>query len=427
MCHAIELKEWETLFLRDAELSDNDARDTAQILKDKGIIEIIELKDGIFITSNSYVGRIKLGSMQINVNPKLNGMPLYQLLRFTYGLRDLKLLNIAEHSIDNFSFFDLLIYELYVEAEDLLRRGIQRSYIQREEDLSSPRGRININKICAQGGLIKNKLPCNYFNRGEDNILNRTLLAGLKLGLRLVLDTELKVKLQRLCSNIEEKVAEITLTRGNLQLARNSINRLTGRYAAVLEIINILYESQGIQLENSPSHIDLKGYFFDMNAFFETLVGRLFANCNDEYTIKDQFSLHDMFIYTPGFNPCRRKSPTPRPDFALMKDGKVVKLLDAKYRDLWDKGLPREMLYQLAIYAVSGIGDRTATILYPSVSDIPSVQKIDVKDPISNSKIASVILKPINLIKAANLLSANINGLVEYMDEIITLGSKKSF
>ncbi|WP_352418021.1 restriction endonuclease [Proteiniborus sp.] len=420
MCDAIELKEWETLFLRDVELFDNDARNTSQILKDKGIIEIIELKDGISITSNSYVGRIKLGSMQINVYPKLNGMPLYQLLRFTYGLRELKLLNIAEHSIDNFSFFDLLIYELYVEAEDLLRRGIQKSYIQREEDLSSPRGRININKLCAQGGLTKDKLPCNYFNRDENNILNRTLLAGLKLGLRLVLDAELKVKLQRLCSNMEGEIEDITLTRGNLQLARNSINRLTGRYAAVLEIINILYESQGIQLENSPSHINLKGYFFDMNVFFETLIGRLFANCADEYTVKDQFSLHDMFIYTPGFNPCRRKSPTPRPDFALMKDGKVVKLLDAKYRDLWDKGLPREMLYQLAIYAVSGIGDKTATILYPSVSDIPSVQKIDVKDPISSSKIASVILKPINLIKVADLISNNINELEEYMDEIIS-------
>lgn len=420
MYHTIQLKEWETLFLSGVELSDNDARNDVQILKDKGIIEIIELKDGISITSNSYVGRIKLGSIQINVYPKLNGTPLYQLLRYTYGLRELKLLNGAKHSIDNFSFFDLLIYELYVEAEDLLYRGVHKSYIQRAEDLSSPRGRININKLCAQGGLTKEKLPCRYFNRDENNILNRTLLAGLKLGLRLVLDTELKVKLQRLCSNIGEKIDNITLTRVNLKLARNSINRLTDRYSTVLEIINILYESQGIQLEDNSSHINLKGYFFDMNSFFETFVGRLLANCVDEYTVKDQFSLNDMFIYTPGFNPCRRKSPTPRPDFALMKDGKVVKLLDAKYRDLWDKGLPREMLYQLAIYAVSGIGDRTATILYPSVSDTPLVQKIDVKDPISNSKMASVILKPINLIKVADLISNNTNELEEYIYEFIS-------
>ncbi|HHV96598.1 MAG TPA: restriction endonuclease [Clostridiaceae bacterium] len=420
MYNTIELKEWETIFIKGIELSDKHARNTAQILKEKRIIEITELKDGILITSNSYVGRIKLGGIHINVYPKINGMPLYQLLRYTYGLRELSLFNIAEHSIDKFSFFDLLIYELYVEAEDLFRRGIHKDYILKEEDLSSPRGRINISRFCNQGGLIKDNLPCKYFNREENNILNRTLLAGLKLGLKLVLDIELKVKLQRLCNIVEEIVDNITLTRGNLQLARNSINRLTGRYSAVLEIINILYESQGIQLEDSSNCIDLKGYFFDMNAFFETLVGRLLANYAGEYTVKNQFSLHDMFIYTPGFNPCRRKAPTPRPDFALMKKGKVVKLLDAKYRDLWEKSLPHEMLYQLAIYAVSGIGDKTATILYPSTNDVPSIQKIDINDPVSNTKIANVILKPLNLIKVADLLSKDTSELVKYVNEIIS-------
>ena len=278
-----------------------------------------------------------------------------------------------------------------------------------------------MNRLCGQGGLIKDTLPCRYFNRDENNILNQTLLAGLKLGLKLVLDSGLKIKLQRICSNLEENISNITLTRGSLQLARNSINRLTGRYSAVFEIINILYESQGIQLEDGSRYINLRGYFFDMNAFFETLVGRLLENCSGGYSIKDQFSLHDMFIYTPGFNPCRRKSPTPRPDFALIKQGKVVKLLDAKYRNLWDKSLPRDMLYQLAIYAVSGIGDKTATILYPSLNDVATVQMIDINDPISSSKMASVILKPVNLIKVSELVSNDImrSEFIKYVDTLL--------
>lgn len=420
MDQIINLKEWESIVLDDVELSDNDVRNIAKTLKDKGIIEIVELKDGISVSSNSYVGRIKLGNLQINIRPKLNGLPLYQLLKYAYGLRELKLFNTAEYAIDNFSFFDLLIYELYVEAEDLLRRGIQKSYIREEENLSSPRGRIDINRLCSQGGFMKDTLPCRYFKRDENNIMNKTLLAGIKLGLKLVLDSSLKVKLQRLCSNLEENINDVTLTRGNLQLARNSINRLTSRYSAVLEIINILYESQGVQLEDGSNYINLRGYFFDMNVFFETLVGRLLENCVEEYSVKDQFSLHDMFIYTPGFNPCRRKSPTPRPDFAIMRHGKVIKLLDAKYRDLWERSLPREMLYQLAIYAVSGIGDKTATILYPSINDVPSVQKIDVNDPISSSKMATIILKPLNLIKIAKLLTDDTNELKSYINEIIS-------
>ncbi|MDS9471549.1 hypothetical protein [Sporosarcina pasteurii] len=61
-----------------------------------------------------------------------------------------------------------------------------------------------------------------------------------------------------------------------------------------------------------------------------------------------------------------------------MKGGKVVKLLDAKYCDLWERNLPSDMLYQLAIYAISGVGNKTATIIYPAMSDVPTVQKISI-------------------------------------------------
>lgn len=420
MNHTINLKEWDNIVLEGIELTDNNSRDTAKALTEKGILEITELKEGLSISSKSYVGRVKLGCFQINVYPKINGLPLYQLLRYAYRLRKLKLFNVADHTIDNFSFFDLLIYELYIESEDLIRRGIQKSYIQREEDLSSPRGRIDMNRLCGQGGVIKESLPCRYFNRNENNTLNQTLLAGLKLGLKLVVDSSLKIKLQRLCSILGENISEITLTRSSLQQARNSMNRLTERYSAVFEIINILYESQGIQLNDGSSYLNLRGYFFDMNAFFETLIGRLLENCSGRYSIRDQFSLHDMFIYSSGFNPSRRKSPTPRPDFALLKHGMVERLLDAKYRDLWEKSLPTVMLYQLAIYAVSGVGNNTATILYPAIDDIPTMQKIDINDPVSSSKMASVILNPINLIKVAELVNGDKNVLKLYVDGIVS-------
>ncbi|MBU3217459.1 hypothetical protein LL033_05165 [Clostridium estertheticum] len=143
----------------------------------------------------------------------------------------------------------------------MLHRGIQKSYIERGENVSSHRSRIDNNRLCGQGGITKDTLSCNYFNR------------------------------------------------------------LSKRYSAILEIINILYESQGIQLEGSSKHINLRGYFFDMNAFFETLIGRLVQNCSEGYSVKGQYSLRNMFIYTLGFNSCNRESPTPRPDFALMKGG----------------------------------------------------------------------------------------------------------
>ena len=103
-----------------------------------------------------------------------------------------------------------------------------------------------------------------------------------------------------------------------------------------------------------------------------------------------------------------------------MKEGRVVKLLDAKYRDLWERSLPTKMLYQLAIYAVSGIGDKTATILYPTLSDIPTTAKININDPISCGNIASVILQPVNLEKVADLVSGDLEELRGYVMKIIS-------
>ena len=413
------IKEWESEFVPKYELKTSTARDYVKVLNEKGIIEIIELKDGLQIITNSYVGKITIDDLQINVYPKLNGIPLYKLLRYAYGLRDLKLFDSAIHGVSDLSFFDLLIYELYVEAEDLLRRGVSKSYIKYEESLSSPRGKIDIVKLCRQGGVVTDKLPCKYFDRSENTILNQIILAGLKLALGMVADNELRVKIERVCGAFIEKVDMIILNRITLQKAKNSLNRLTERYAAILEIINILYESQGIQLEDGETTLSLHGYFFDMNAFFEILIGRLLSNYSEQYSIRDQLSLHDMFIYTPTHNPRGRRSSTPRPDFALMKNGKVVKLLDAKYRDLWDRSLPRDMLYQLAVYAISGIGNKTATILYPVISDVASVQKVDINDPVSSGKMASVILQPVNLEKVAILLDGDIKGLKDYICNVI--------
>ena len=416
----IILKEWESQFLPEFELTTSTSRDSAKLLKEKGIIEIIELKDGLQISTNSYVGKITIDNLQINVLPKLNGIPLYRLIRYAYGLRDLKLFDSAIHGVSDLSFFDLLIYELYIETEDLIRRGVLRDYIKKEENLSTPRGKVDIVKLSKQSGIIVDKLPCRYFDRNDNTILNQITLAGLKLALELVVDKELRVKLERSYSIFLEKVDMIILNRATLQKAKNSLNRLTERYTPVLEIINILYESRGIQLEDEDTTLNLHGYFFDMNSFFETLIGRLLLNCSDEYSIKDQFSLYDMFSYTPTHNPRGRRSPTPRPDFALMKNGKVAKLLDAKYRDLWGKSLPRDMLYQLSVYAMSGVGDKTATILYPALSDGPIVQKVDINNPVSSEKMASIILQPVNLEKIAMYIDENMDDLESYVLSIIS-------
>ncbi len=70
-------------------------------------------------------------------------------------------------------------------------------------------------------------------------------------------------------------------------LLRTSANldRLNEKYRHALEIIKILYESQGIQPEDG-SHINT-GFFFDRTVFSQALISRLFM-ISEGYKIQDE-------------------------------------------------------------------------------------------------------------------------------------------
>jgi 5-methylcytosine-specific restriction enzyme subunit McrC len=402
MNQIINISEWQSVFVENVYLSRPLGDLEAKKLTQMGVLEIEELKDGLRVTSNSFVGKVILDTIEINIAPKLQGMPLYKLMRYAYNLSDLHLFDSANHSISEFTFFDLLIYQLLVEVESLLCRGVQKHYIRVQEPLSSPRGRIDFNHIARKGGVLESKLMCTHYQRSSNYLLNKTLLAGLVMALQLAKDHNLKNDLNRLIAILSDEIETIHLTRAVLKKTYTSVSRLDERYLPILEIINIIYESQGLAFETQNKDVALRGYLFDMNVFFEALVGKLLKDTAQPYDVKEQYSLKQLFKYTPNHNPLKRKSPTPRPDFALMDKGKAVRLLDAKYRNLWDKSLPREMLYQLAIYALSGVGDKTATILYPCLSDIPCIQKIDISSPITGDEKAWVVLQPINLLEVVD-------------------------
>ena len=65
-----------------------------------------------------------------------------------------------------------------------------------------------------------------------------------------------------------------------------------------------------------------------------------------------------------------------------------------------ETSLPRDMLYQLAIYALSkNTGVPRSTILYPTLAVEAVDQVVLLKDPILGQKRAEVALRPVNLLE----------------------------
>lgn len=386
-------------------------RQLAERLTSTGRMEILELARGLQLRATSYVGRFRLGEVDVTVNPKLTGAPLLNLLRYAYGLRHLELYKPVGYAAEKWSFQDLIIQQFAAEVGEILVRGVHRDYMPTHTDMASPRGRIDFKRYLLDAHSAKATLPCIYHPRSEDNLLNQVLLGGLQHAVGLTTNVDLRAHLNQLTKTLSTDVSSKRLDAKLLDDARRAMDRRTTAYKAALCIIELLLNGEGVALNNDVEKVTLPGFLFDMNRFFQALMSRFLRDHLVNVVLHDEYRLKRIYSYPLGQNPRKRMTPTPRPDLVVMRNGKMVAVLDAKYRDLWEKSLPREMLYQLSIYALGRTGqDRTAAILYPTTDSTAREQVLSINDPVNGSSQAKVILRPVKLLELETLIRSGHSG-----------------
>jgi 5-methylcytosine-specific restriction enzyme subunit McrC len=335
---------------------------------------------------------------------------------FRKGQRDISTIDETLTPTAHFGFHDLLIAMLVEEVDELLHGGLARRYSARSERMASPRGRILFNEIIRGGGITEARLPCRHFERSVDWHLNRVLRAGLGAAALMTQDRELRRRIHRL-SDLFGEVAQLDrLAVEDIDRAERGLTRLTAANAAALTIIRLLKDMQGVILESAEGIIQTPGFLFDMNRFFQALLLRFLKENTAVFRIEGERAIANVFNYSADANPRRRGAPKPRPDYALFQKNEVYCFADAKYRDVWEKGLPAEWLYQLSIYALASPA-QVSILLYATTATQARDERIEIRQPVvwSNKGPALVILRPVLLPKLAELVRPGRNDLLARM------------
>ena len=234
----------------------------------------------------------------------------------------------------------------------------------------------------------------------------KTIRAGLITAANIAGDSDLRQRAGLLSELFIDVQAEPELRISAIDAAERNLTRLTAAYAPALTIIRLLKEMLGVALEcGGGQTTPMPGFLFDMNIFFQRLLSRFLHENLVSLDVADEQKLRKVIVYSADGNPRSRRAPGPKPDFALFHCSALVGYVDAKYRDIWERGFPADWLYQLAIYAL-GSPFRTSILLYATVNPGSRDERLEVRAPASLAEQppAFIVLRPVVLSTLDQLL-----------------------
>lgn len=202
-----------------------------------------------------------------------------------------------------------------------LKRGLTKEYIERAEELSSLRGKIDVTTSLKKNSLIRKQLECIYDDYSVDTSLNQIIKSTLILLLKSDIKTERKKEIRKLLLFLEEvSIINLYTVNWNINYSRNNQT-----YRMLIGICYFTFKGL-LHSENGP---DVK----IMNFLDEQRMCRLYEKFILEYYRKEHPELKANskeidWQLDDGID--NNMLPVMQSDIMLEK-GSTVHIIDAKY------------------------------------------------------------------------------------------------
>ncbi|TDD85890.1 hypothetical protein E1293_10400 [Actinomadura darangshiensis] len=331
--------------------------------------------DALEIEAGSHVGVVDLECASVHVRPKLVGSELgvLQMLDYAAGLGSLRDLPLVHRLGEGLDLRDLVCLLLTRECDRLLRHGLRRDYLRREESLPVVRGRLLVERQVTHRFGMLDRLECRYDERSGDILDNRLCGAALHLAARTARDTGVRAHARRLAADF---AAVCALDGFDVRAAveRLTYHRANEHYREAHRWARMLLEGTSFRSLYASAGGTTHAFLIDMNTLFEDFVTRLLrdAFAGSGVAVRAQLSLPSAVRGYAG------SYTSIQPDVQLVQGhGTRARRcsVDAKYKLYADKKVATSDLYQSFVYAQAvGNSDEppAAFIVYPADRDVPS-------------------------------------------------------
>lgn len=407
----IILREYETKIVHSIKLSVKDAKLRRELEKSetqKARLHIEE-SDGALIFSASYwVGVAHFENFSVHVKPKLVGSEksLLKMLSFASNTFDFRAIAAKRfyHANKDATLVEWFAQMLVSEAETLLRAGLLRDYVEKEELIPAVKGRILYDEQIKKRFGIVDKIYCRFDEREHDIMENQILSMGLLIAHRLIKDRLVKDPfLKKRLRNLVREFSTLAIPQNlNIPHARHLLyHRLNQHYKDAHALCFLLLDNSGIRSFYESGDTRGTSFFLNMITLFEKFVSEMV-----KYTLGKSYIVNaqhrDNAIIRYANHDTYRQI---RPDLLIGKRGTKRRLpVDAKYKLYDDKKISTADIYQLAFYARSynSTAFPSSMIIYP----LPGKNKVE-----------HLTLFDTNKNKMGNLVALGIN-VPDFLDSV---------
>ncbi|MFF4625284.1 McrC family protein [Nonomuraea jabiensis] len=302
----------------------------------------------LHVTATQHVGVLELDCATIQVRPKLAGNELDALAMFDYAseigkLRRLQHLRAMPGEGRNLR--DLVCQLLTESCEDLLRHGLRRDYVRREEARPTVRGRmLHDRQILRRYGRL-DRIECRFDDFDSDILDNRLCAVALRLAARTAQDDQVRADAARVAEHFIAVCEPGTLT-ARLLTERVVYHRGNEIYRPAHQWALLLLRSAGFHDLYSSAGPSGRAFMFDMDVLFEAFIVRLLREAvrDNGLTVRANENLGGIICFDDG-----TRYTDVRPDIRLVRGNGAnawYRSIDAKYKHYTGRHLSTPDLYQ---------------------------------------------------------------------------------